>query len=413
MNPGELSISDFTYDLPEDRIAMHPLADRDSSKLLVYREGQITDSIFSQLPSFIKADSIFVFNNTRVINARLKFQKKTGAAIEIFLLEPWGNVSEYNSVMSTNHSSTWKCMVGGAAKWKEEILEKEIITSEKKIMLNASLIERTTEAFIVKFTWEADTSFAEIIEYSGEIPLPPYIKREREKKDLERYQTIFASQKGSVAAPTAGLHFTEAVFEKLREKNIQETYVTLHVGAGTFKPVKALSMKDHEMHAEYIDVNRQAITELISDQRSCVAVGTTALRTIESIYWLGVKALLNPEMNKPLLRQWDVYEDPIRNTRFTRSEALSGLLDWMEKNNLQNIFTQTQLMIAPGYRFRMADALVTNFHQPQSTLLLLVAAAIGPAWKKLYEHALQNEYRFLSYGDANLVFIQNKQAEGI
>ena len=409
MNPSQISIQDYSYHLPEEKIALRPLAQRDASRMLVYKEGEIKETVFSNIADYLHARTMLVFNNTRVINARIKFKKSTGAAIEIFCLEPQGDIKEYVSVMAATGQSKWKCLVGGAAKWKNEFLEKNILVDGKPVVLKAALVEKLTDAYSIELSWTpALYSFAAIIEAAGDTPLPPYIKRNTDDEDTSRYQTIFAREEGSVAAPTAGLHFTESILEKLSLKNILTTFVTLHVGAGTFKPVKAAQMKDHEMHAEYIDVSEAAIQDLINNAGNIAAVGTTSLRTVESLYWLGVKAFLNPAIKKLTLQQWDVYEEPLFSCDITPVQSLEALIYWMTKNNTRSIFTQTQLLIAPGYRFRMVQMLITNFHQPQSTLLLLVAAAIGNDWKKMYDYALQNDFRFLSYGDGNLLFINKK-----
>ncbi|RYD83293.1 MAG: S-adenosylmethionine:tRNA ribosyltransferase-isomerase [Sphingobacteriales bacterium] len=407
MNPAGISILDYTYHLPDERIALHPLQQRDASKLLVYKEGTISETIFADIADYLPQDCLLVTNNTRVINARIRFKKQTGAGIEIFCLEPQGAVKEYSTVMSATGESRWKCLVGGAAKWKDEPLKKNISINGEAVLLQATMLEKLREAYTIEFSWTpAHYSFAAIIEAAGDTPLPPYIKRSTDSEDVNRYQTIFAQQDGSVAAPTAGLHFTEAVFEKLHLKNINNAHVTLHVGAGTFKPVKAATMQEHEMHAEYIDVDVKTIEQLCTQAGPVAAVGTTSCRTIESLYWLGVKTFLNPAVENISIQQWDVYEEPLASANVTKEDALNALINWMKKNNRSNIFTQTQLMIAPGYTFRVADILITNFHQPQSTLLLLVAAAIGNDWKKMYDHAMQNSFRFLSYGDSNLIFIK-------
>ena len=406
MKPEKISIQDFAYDLPDDRIALRPLERRDASKLLLYKDGDISETVFSTIDQYLPAGSLLVINNTRVINARILFKKASGASIEIFCLEPLGNISEYSSVMSASGKTRWKCLVGGAAKWKEEWLEKSISINGQPVTLRARMIEKLTEAYSIELSWmPAQFSFAEIVEAAGDVPLPPYIKRTTEGQDASRYQTIFADREGSVAAPTAGLHFTTEIFEKLSDKDISPAFVTLHVGAGTFKPVKAATMQEHEMHAEYIDVNADTIQQLKKKTGAIAAVGTTSCRTIESLYWLGVKVILDPTIKELSLGQWDVYREPLASSDIAPVKALDALLEWMKGNDRQNIFTQTQLMIAPGYRFRMTNMLVTNFHQPQSTLLLLVAAAIGADWKKMYAYALANDFRFLSYGDGNLIFI--------
>ena len=406
MDPRLIAINEYDYLLPEEKIALHPLAQRDSSKLLVYRDGKISETLFSEIDKHLPPDTLLVLNNTKVINARIKFKKNTGTPIEIFCLEPYGTITEYNSIMNRQGAVRWKCMVGGAAKWKDEILQKEINIGEQSVILSAAKINKEAGAFVIEFSWEPGSfTFAEIISAAGDVPLPPYIKRDAEKEDAGRYQTIFAEHSGSVAAPTAGLHFSAEVFQKLAAQNIHPAFVTLHVGAGTFKPVKADTMAGHEMHAEYIDVSAEVIGQLKNNTGKIVAVGTTSLRTIESLYWLGVKINKDKELKELSLMQWDVYSPALADTKLSAKDALTALQHWMQKNNLRNLFTQTQILIAPGYTFRMANMLVTNFHQPRSTLLLLIAAAIGDDWKKMYEYALKNNFRFLSYGDGNLIFI--------
>jgi S-adenosylmethionine:tRNA ribosyltransferase-isomerase len=409
MHPKDISIDDYDYDLPNERIALHPLSERDASKLLLYKDGIIKETIFTNIADHLPSQSLLVFNNSRVINARIKFTKPSGSIIEIFCLEPYGTITEYSSVMQSSNSIHWKCLVGGAAKWKEEFLEKEIQINNEKVILTARKIEKITEAFIIEFSWQpTHFSFAAIIEAAGFVPLPPYIKRNTDKEDTSRYQTIYAAHDGSVAAPTAGLHFSENVFKKLTIKNIDKTYVTLHVGAGTFKPVKAETMSDHEMHAEYIDVNIETIKELKNNLGKITAVGTTSLRTIETLYWIGLKIYHNKNEQDFLITQWDAYSLEDENKPINTADALDALINWMQQNYIENIFTRTQILIAPGYTFRVANMLVTNFHQPKSTLLLLVAAAIGDSWRKLYDYALQNDFRFLSYGDSNLINLQSK-----
>jgi S-adenosylmethionine:tRNA ribosyltransferase-isomerase len=405
MDPSNISIRDYSYNLPEEKIALHPLQQRDASKLLVYKKGGLTQSVFANIASFLPTGTLLVFNNSRVINARIKFKKNSGAKIEVFCLEPMGDIKEYSTVMAATGQWKWKCLVGGAAKWKDEILEKTIIINGCSVIFKAAMIEKLPDAYSINFSWlPSGYSLAEVIEAAGDTPLPPYIKRDAGIEDASRYQTIFAKEKGSVAAPTAGLHFTEKIFSDFTEKKIKSSFVTLHVGAGTFKPVKAASMQYHEMHAEYIDATQQHITDLKNNLGKIAAVGTTSLRTIESLYWMGVKVLLNPEIKQVFLEQWDAYREPLVSSNIKADDALEALLNWMIKNDLSRVFTQTQLLIAPGYRFRIASMLITNFHQPQSTLLLLVAAAIGEDWRKMYDYALQHDFRFLSYGDGNLIF---------
>lgn len=405
-DPRNISILDYTYDLPDDRIALYPLEERDASKLLVYKKGSIREDSYRNIADHLPANSLLIFNNSKVINARMRFMKSSGSIIEIFCLEPHETINEYSSVMNQRGSATWKCFVGGASKWKEKELLKKIAIGSKEVIIKAILLEKLSETYVIQFYWEpVEYSFAEVIEAAGDIPLPPYIKRAAGKDDAGRYQTIYAKHDGSVAAPTAGLHFTENVFSSLESKNIHRNYVTLHVGAGTFKPVKAVVMNEHEMHAEWIDVTVETIRSIKENSGNIVAVGTTSLRTIETLYWLGVKTILYPGIEKLNLGQWDVYEKEMQQHNFPARESLQSLINWLEEKKLSRIFTQTKLLITPGYRFKIAKALITNFHQPQSTLLLLVAAAVGNDWKKIYQHALEHEFRFLSYGDGNLLFI--------
>lgn len=407
-DPRKISILDFTYDLPDEKIALHPLTERDSSKLLIYKDGHISEDTYSNIASHIPEESLLVFNNSKVINARLRFKKSSGGIIEIFCLEPYELINEYSSIMNRKGHVKWKCMIGGASKWKEKELSRKITINNEEIIITAVLVEKLPDAYVVALSWTpASYSFAEVITVAGDVPLPPYIKRDTDITDTSRYQTIYAKHDGSVAAPTAGLHFTETIFSKLAVKQISHAYVTLHVGAGTFKPVKAPTMQDHEMHAEWIDVDMETIRKLLTNEGKVIAVGTTSLRTIETLYWLGVKSILDPAADTLTLQQWDVYLEPLLASNYTATEALHALLGWMEARKLQRIFTQTQLLIATGYKFRIAKALVTNFHQPQSTLLLLVAAAVGEDWRKVYDYALGNNFRFLSYGDGNLLFINH------
>jgi len=411
-DPKNISIKDYTYELPDERIALHPPAERDASKLLICKDGLISEDVYKNIDRYIPEKSLLVFNNTKVIKARIRFQKQTGGVIEIFCLEPYEMISEYSSIMNKKERVRWKCMIGGASKWKEAGLEKKLAIGNKQLTIGAKLVEKLPDAYVVEFSWEpADLSFAEVIEQAGDIPLPPYIKRETETRDAERYQTIYAKDEGSVAAPTAGLHFTEEIFKRLAAKKIQTGFVTLHVGAGTFKPVKSATMQEHEMHAEWIDVSIETIEDLLLHlKNTIIAVGTTSLRTLESLYWMGIKVLQQPALQEVGLSQWEVYEAPLVNNTIPAEKALGALLHWMKENKLSRLFTQTQILIAPGYQFRITNALVTNFHQPQSTLLLLVAAAVGKdpiaiGWKKIYEHALAHDFRFLSYGDGSLLFI--------
>lgn len=407
MHPKYLSINDFSYSLPEERIAKYPLAERDASKLLVFQDGQLKDDTYRNIANHIPVGSLLIFNNTKVVEARLVFQKATGGQIEIFCLEPHEQYPDITSAMLQQEKVQWRCLVGGASKWKKgQVLEKKVTIAGKEIMLSANYVEKRIDCFVIELSWlPGSLSFAEILHYTGAIPLPPYIKRAVESDDADRYQTIYAHFDGSVAAPTAGLHFTNHIFRQLEEKSIKKDFVTLHVGAGTFKPVKAAIMEEHEMHAEFIDINKSLIENLVTNlDGNIIAVGTTSLRTIESLYWLGVKTVMDPAIQSSalLLTQWEAYE--LSEHNIPVKEALTALLKWMEQNSPDRLLTKTQIIIAPGYTIRIAKALITNFHQPQSTLLLLVAAMVGDQWRNIYDHALKNDYRFLSYGDGSLLW---------
>ena len=413
MHAKDISILDYTYSLPDNRIAAFPLPQRDDSKLLIYQAGSIQEERYKNIAHYLPANSLLVFNNTRVIQARILFQKSTGALIEIFCLEPYETMNEYSSIMAKKEKVRWKCLIGGAGKWKEGPLVKKLTIQDSNATLEARLVEKLPDAYVVELSWQpVHFSFAEIIEFAGDTPLPPYIKRKPDEADKERYQTIYAKHDGSVAAPTAGLHFTPTIFSSLLQKNISTAYITLHVGAGTFKPVKAATLLDHEMHAEWIDVTAAGINSLLENiNNGIIAVGTTSLRTLESLYWMGVKTTLHPNatMEALMIHQWDVYESPLANSNISVTSAFTSLLNWMKKNNSERIIAQTQILIAPGYQFKVAKAIITNFHQPQSTLLLLVAAAIGANWKKVYDYALDNDFRFLSYGDGSLLYLDGPQ----
>jgi S-adenosylmethionine:tRNA ribosyltransferase-isomerase len=413
MHPKELQIKDFSYDLPEERIAKYPLANRDHSKLLIYKDKQIHESVYQRIANEIPANSLLLFNNTKVVEARILFQKATGATIEIFCLEPDEQYPDITTAMLQKGKVFWKCLVGGAKKWKEPQIEKQIQLGEKTILFSAERKAQMADYYLIEFNWDDQSmAFAEILHATGLIPLPPYLNRNAETSDLERYQTIYAKFDGSVAAPTAGLHFTETVFENLDAKNIERAYLTLHVGAGTFKTVKAEIMDGHEMHAEFMEASVALIQKIISKLNdSIIPVGTTSMRTIESLYWLGVKTILNNEipLQELVINQWDPYE--LDAASISVSTALQSLILWMQKNEIELLITKTQIIIAPGYTFKIANALVTNFHQPKSTLLLLVSALIGDDWKKVYAYAMQNEFRFLSYGDGCLLWKKQKESE--
>jgi len=413
MDPKNLCIKDYTYSLPEESIAKYPLPERDASKLLIYKGGEISEDVYKNISQHIPEDSLLIFNNTKVVEARLLFQKATGGVIEIFCLEPHEQYADITTALLQKGKVLWQCLVGGVSKWKQgQVLQKKIKLADKEIELNASYVDKRTDSFIIELSWSpSELSFAEVLHYAGAIPLPPYIKRAVEESDAERYQTIYAHLNGSVAAPTAGFHFTDSIFEKLKEKNIQTDFVTLHVGAGTFKPVKAETMQGHEMHAEFINVSKATIENILQNlDNTIIAVGTTSLRTIESLYWLGIKTIMDPGLTSELqLSQWEAYR--LAKHSIPPHDALRSLLEHMGKNGWKSLVTKTQLLIVPGYKFKIVNALVTNFHQPQSTLLLLVAALIGndlptgqAGWQKVYDYALQNNFRFLSYGDGNLLW---------
>ena len=410
-NPGILSIKNFTYSLPEERIARYPLAERDASKLLIYREGNITEDVYRKIADHIPAGSLLVFNDTKVVEARLLFQKTTGGVIEIFCLGPHEQYPDVTTAMLQHERVWWHCLIGGASKWKRgQLLEKKIFHNSNDLILTARYIEKAGDSFIVELSWnDPSLSFAEVLHLFGAIPLPPYIKREPEASDAERYQTVYAHYDGSVAAPTAGLHFTQKIFEKLNQKKIQKDFVTLHVGAGTFKPVKAELIQDHEMHAEYFTVSKSIIQNLIAHpDKNIIAVGTTSLRTLESLYWLGgkesgVRSRESGVGSQELgINQWEVYDHDRK--AISAKEALENLIHWMDEKGVESLTAKTQIIIAPGYQFKIANGLITNFHQPQSTLLLLVAAFIGEDWQKVYSYALENNFRFLSYGDGSLLW---------
>ena len=394
----DIHIADYDYPLPEERIAKFPLERRDQSKLLVYqRGGSLQESTFAHLSDYLPDDTLLVFNNTKVIHARLFFRKPTGSTIEVFCLEPWNQ--PVASAFEEREHCVWTCFVGNNKKWKDPTLSRTIVIDSKEVTLTATRREAVTNTWIVDFQWTGGYSFAEIIEHAGVIPLPPYLNREAEESDSERYQTVYARHEGSVAAPTAGLHFTDEVFQSLANKGIGTEFITLHVGAGTFKPVSTETIGEHEMHVEKVQVSADNLRRLLAHgQKPLVAVGTTTVRTLESVYWFGVQLSVNPTLEGMRIRQWDPYElAPV-----SRDEALSLVLQWMEHRGLEVLEGETQLMIAPGYKYHVINGIVTNFHQPKSTLLLLVSALIGEAWKECYAYALAHGFRFLSYGDSCL-----------
>lgn len=401
MHPETILIEDYNYELPDSKIAEYPLEKRDNSRLLVYANDKITDSYFKNLHEFLPSGSDLILNNTRVIEARIHFQKPTGAIIEIFCLEPF-NPSESEESLASTNSVEWLCMIGGASKWKPgQILTKILKVNNEDVELYATYKSKTLDAFVISFSWNKEISFGEILHAAGSIPLPPYIKRKPIDSDSIRYQTIFARNEGSVAAPTASLHFTDSVFHSLDEKSIKRSYITLHVGAGTFKPVKSVSIANHQMHGEHFYILKETLKQLALSQ-TIIASGTTTLRTLESLYWLGVKLNKGKIGTDLVLEQWECYDN--MEESITYKESMDSLFEYCSSNNLSGIHGKTSLIIVPGYKFRSAKALITNFHQPRSTLLLLVAAFVGENWKKIYEHALNNNYRFLSYGDGSLLW---------
>ena len=409
MNPPEylknrINISDFDYALPDERIAKFPLKERDASKLLLLREAGISEDIFRNIQNYLPADSLLVFNETKVVQARMIFRKETGAKIEIFCLEPAGPKNDFQLAFQQTQSVEWKCLVGNSKRWKSGKLKMQIPLVEKVYELYAVRIRQDEEYSVIRFNWKPEQlSFAEVLELGGQVPIPPYLNREPVPEDRERYQSIFARSIGSVAAPTASLHFTEAVMKEIQQKGIETSRVTLHVGAGTFKPVIAKDVSAHVMHYEQISINQAALLKLTEHlETGIIAVGTTSVRTLESLYWHGLKLMHNKTADPVInISQWEPYQyDPAKLP--AGRKVLAFLLDYMERNNLKQLSGSTQLMILPGYTFKIIRGMLTNFHQPKSTLLLLVSALIGQEWKKAYDFALKNDFRFLSYGDSCL-----------
>ncbi|MBP5473414.1 MAG: S-adenosylmethionine:tRNA ribosyltransferase-isomerase [Bacteroidales bacterium] len=396
---SDINMADYDYDLPNERIAQYPKEKRDESLLLLYNKGDISKHCFKDIGEFIPTKSLLVFNNTKVIRARLLFKKDSGANIEIFCLEPL-SPSNYEISFSSTGSVEWKCIAGNLKKWKSGLLT---MTLSNDVVLTAEKISRENESIRVKFSWTpSNISFGEVLEMAGHIPLPPYIKREDTNEDVNRYQTVYSKIDGSVAAPTAGLHFTEKVFEDLNKRGIKRTDVTLHVGAGTFKPIKGDNVEEHDMHTEFYIVKKEVVKHLLDNKGNIIAVGTTSVRTIESIYWLGVKILKNPQLeDKDLFTdQWEPYRT---DEEISMQDSFEAILRYLDDNDEQSIQASTKIIIVPGYRFRVIDGLITNFHQPRSSLLLLLAAWVGDEWKRIYDYALKNDFRFLSYGDSSLL----------
>lgn len=400
MNLKNIDIARYNYNLPDEKIARYPLNERDQSNLLVYDKGDISKARFQELPEYLDEHARLIVNNTRVIRARLPFRKSTGAAIEIFCLEP-ADPRDYENNFAALGSCKWICTVGNLKKWKQGKLVRTFTLDGQVQEISAEALSRDGAEVYVQFRWSpANKSFGEVIEALGEMPIPPYLKRNAETIDRIRYQTVYSQVKGSVAAPTAGLHFTPGVFKRLLAKDIRRTEVTLHVGAGTFKPVQEKDARNHEMHAETFLLSVETLQDLLDESRKNVVVGTTSLRTLESIYWLGVKLLHKGSDADLSLGQWEVYDLP---ESIPRKEAIKALLDYLAASQLQHLEAVTQIMIVPGYTFCMTDELITNFHLPQSTLLLLIAAFIGEDWERVYNYALKHNFRFLSYGDSSLL----------
>lgn len=401
-SPKHIRISEFNYPLPDERIAKFPLPVRDESKLLVYRHGEVSEDIFTSLPEHLPAGALMIFNNTKVIQARLHFRKETGALIEVFCLEPV-RPNDYALNFQQTERAAWLCMVGNLKKWKDGPLQREMTVKGCPLTLTATRGECGGTSHWVDFTWDnPEVTFADILEVFGELPIPPYLNRSTEESDKETYQTVYSKIKGSVAAPTAGLHFTPRVLDALREKDIDLEELTLHVGAGTFKPVKSEEIEGHEMHTEYISVNRETIRKLIDHDACAIAVGTTSVRTLESLYHIGVTLADNPNATEEELhvRQWQPYET---DSDVRPVVALQKILGYLDRNGLEALHTSTQIIIAPGYEYKIVKAMVTNFHQPQSTLLLLVSAFVKGDWHTIYDYALAHDFRFLSYGDSSLL----------
>lgn len=399
----KISMEAYNYELPDERIAKFPLEKRDESKLLLYENGAISHTVFKNIADYLPEGSLIVFNNTRVIQARLLFQKETGAQIEVFCLEPHAP-SDYVLAFQATGSCVWKCLVGNAKRWKQGTISKTFVVRGKEVVLSAQRLgEADGGAFFVEFSWnDTSVSYADILDAAGQLPIPPYLHRDTCERDKETYQTIYSKIRGSVAAPTAGLHFTEAVFESLTPKKIERAEVTLHVGAGTFKPVKSETIGEHEMHSEFIIVKRAVIERLIENGCQAVAVGTTSVRTLESLYYVGV--LLSDKnwaADRALkVNQWMPYET---ETTITAEESLRTILAYLDANGMEEVKADTQIIIVPGYQFKIVKFIVTNFHQPQSTLLLLISAYVGEDWRRIYSYAMENGFRFLSYGDSSLL----------
>ena len=410
MNPRHIHISDYNYPLPDERIAKFPLAQRDHSKLLVFENGDISEDIFYNITGHLPKGALMVFNNTKVIQARMHFRKETGALIEVFLLEP-AEPADYELMFQTNGKCAWHCLVGNLKKWKEGQLSRSFDVNDKTVTLSVERLHEERTSHWVEFRWDnPDVSFAEILDAAGELPIPPYLNRDTQESDKTTYQTVYSKIKGSVAAPTAGLHFTDKVLADIDAHGIDREELTLHVGAGTFKPVKSEEIEGHEMHTEYICVNKKTIDKLIAHGGKAIAVGTTSVRTLESLYYMGVKLHDNPNLTEEQLHvgQWEPYDYAERlaaegTAPLDTIDALREISDYLDRNSRKALHSSTQIIIAPGFEYHIVDILVTNFHQPQSTLLLLVSAFVKGEWRRIYDYALAHDFRFLSYGDSCLI----------
>lgn len=398
----DINLDEYDYHLSEERIAQYPAEKRDHSKLLIYNKGMMADDLFKNIHNYLPADSLMVINDTRVIRARIIFRKETGAIIEIFCLEPLSPM-DYQQAFSAGSPVEFKCIVGNLKKWKQNPLRTNFNKDNKKYTLTATKISSEGEAWRIRFSWDTKAlSFAEVIESAGHIPLPPYVKRDDEEEDNIRYQTVYSKSEGSVAAPTAGLHFTDTLLNKIKRKGIRRASLTLHVGAGTFKPVKTNDVSQHEMHCEHFFIHKQVIEALLTQEGKIISVGTTCVRALESLYYTGVQ-ILNGKAGKNgrfFIDQWEYLSC---NNGYSAKESLSAILAYMDKAGIMVVNTATRIMIIPGYNFHLVDAMITNFHMPKSTLLLLVSAWTGEDWKEIYNYALNNDFRFLSYGDSSLL----------
>ena len=399
----QIRIEDFDYPLPDERIAKFPLPRRDESKLLLYKDGKVSENIFKHITDYLPEGALMVFNNTRVIQARLLFRKETGAQIEVFCLEPV-KPHDYALIFQQTERCSWTCLVGNLKKWKEGLLSREVLVNGETVTLRAEKKQTCGDSHLIEFTWDHPScTFAELLDAAGVLPIPPYLHRETEKSDLDTYQTVYSKIKGSVAAPTAGLHFTPEVLADIDTKGFGREELTLHVGAGTFKPVKSETIEGHEMHTEFISVRRSSIERIKNNLGKIIAVGTTSVRTLESLYYIGVALKSNPDATAEelIVRQWMPYNEA--NNRLTAAEALQNILDYLDRHQADCLVTATQIIIAPGYTFKVVRGIITNFHQPKSTLLLLISAFVKGDWKNIYEYALGNDFRFLSYGDSSLL----------